>query len=130
MSDDIIESAPEAAAPPKKKGKKLIMLVALLAVVGGGTAAGLYATGMIGGEEAHAAVDDRPKLVPKSEQKRVAAGEGGVINVNELKRGSIVDESGGNAITVGSLGELGTISTGAPVSVRSDSAVAVGRPRS
>ena len=45
----------------------------------------------------------------------IAAGEGGIINVNELTRGSIVDESGGNAITVGKLGELGSISTGAPI---------------
>lgn len=76
MSDDIIEGPTEGAPPPKKRGKKLIILIALLTVVGGGAAAGLYATGMIGGE-AHAAVDDRPKLVPKSEQKRIAAGEGG-----------------------------------------------------
>ena len=82
MSDDIVEIASGgASAQPKKKGKKkLIILLAALVVIGGGVGGGLFATGMIGGGggEAHAAAeDDKPKLVPKSEQKRVAAGEGG-----------------------------------------------------
>jgi flagellar FliL protein len=73
-------------APPKKKGglkKILIGAVALLVLVGGGVGAGVYASsaGLIGGgahhgEEEKAPEDpDKPKLVPKSEQKR--AGEGG-----------------------------------------------------
>lgn len=77
MSDDIVEIANDAK--PKKKGKKkLILLLAALVVVGGGVGGGLFATGVIGGHgEEHAKADDNPKLVPKSEQKRVAAGEGG-----------------------------------------------------
>lgn len=80
MSDEIVEIEPEGGNAPikKKKGKKkLLVLLALLIVIGGGVGGGLFATGMIGGGEAHAAADDKPKLVPKSEQKRVAAGEGG-----------------------------------------------------
>lgn len=80
MSDpDIVEIEPEDAGEPakKKKGKKkLVWLIAALLVIGGGVSGGLFATGVIGGGEAHAADDGRPKLVPKSEQKRVAAGEG------------------------------------------------------
>lgn len=75
MSDDIVEVA--ADAPPRKKGKKLFVLLAALIVIGGGVGGGLFATGMIGGEGAHAALDDKPQLVPKAEQKRVGAGEGG-----------------------------------------------------
>ncbi len=58
-----------------KLGKMLVLGVGVLALLGGGVGAGLYAarSGIVGG---HAAVDDgKPKLVPKSEQKRV--GEGG-----------------------------------------------------
>ncbi|MDP1028212.1 flagellar basal body-associated FliL family protein [Sphingomonas sp. KR1UV-12] len=69
--------------PPKKKGgmkKILIGVVALVVLVGGGVGAGVYAaqSGMIGGG-GHAAAEkedpNKPKLVPKSEQKH--AGEGG-----------------------------------------------------
>ncbi|MHA6721748.1 flagellar basal body-associated FliL family protein [Sphingomonas sp. RS2018] len=70
------------AKPAKKKGKmmKLLVLgVGLLVLVGGGVGAGLYAasSGMIGGKHDTAAEEDadKPKLVPKSEEKR--AGEGG-----------------------------------------------------
>jgi len=68
-----------AEAAPKKKGKigkLLVMGLGLLVLVGGGVGAGLYAasSGLIGGG-AHKVEDDKPKLVPKSEQKR--AGEGG-----------------------------------------------------
>lgn len=74
-----------AAAPePKKKGKLMKILVPVLGAVillGGGVGAGLYAagSGLVGGGggDAHAPAEDehKPKLVPKSEQKR--AGEGG-----------------------------------------------------
>ncbi|EZP50952.1 MULTISPECIES: flagellar basal body-associated FliL family protein [Sphingomonas] len=70
------------AEAPKKKGGKMkivIMAVALIALVGGGVGAGVYAasSGLIGGHAA-APEDHGPKLVPKSEQKRPAAGgEGG-----------------------------------------------------
>jgi flagellar FliL protein len=68
---------------PKKKGgmkKILIMVVALIVLVGGGVGAGVYAasSGLIGGGHAAAAEEHGPKLIPKSEQKRPAAGgEGG-----------------------------------------------------
>ena len=74
----------EEAVPAKKGGKKklLIGVIALLALVGGGVGAGVYAaqSGMIGGARAEKAEDpDKPKLVPKSEQKHAAEGgeEGG-----------------------------------------------------
>ncbi len=76
----------EEAAPKKKGGLKKIIIgaVALLALVGGGVGAGVYAasSGLIGGGGAHAKEEEKepedpnkPKLVPKAEQKR--AGEGG-----------------------------------------------------
>lgn len=81
------EAATEDGGAPKKKGgtmKIVILLVVVLVLVGGGVAGGLYAmqSGMFGGHGgAHAAepVYDKPKLVPKSEEKRVSAagGEGG-----------------------------------------------------
>jgi flagellar FliL protein len=66
--------------PKKKKGgmgKIIILTVGLLVLVGGGVGAGLYASsaGLLGGKHAEAA-ETGPKLVPKSEQKRAAAGEG------------------------------------------------------
>ena len=75
----------EDAAPKKKGGKKkmLIGAVALLALVGGGVGAGVYAaqSGMVGGGHASGEAEDpdKPKLVPKSEQKHAAQGseEGG-----------------------------------------------------
>lgn len=78
MSNDIVEVAPgKAGAAPKKKGKKkLLILVGGLVVVGGGIGGGMFATGMIGGGTAHAAEDEKPKLVPKAKQKRVGAGDG------------------------------------------------------
>lgn len=70
-----------ATPEPKKKGKLKKILVPVLGgviLLGGGVGAGLYAagSGMAGGG-GHAAAEDehKPKLVPKSEQKR--AGEGG-----------------------------------------------------
>ncbi|WP_326525398.1 flagellar basal body-associated FliL family protein [Sphingomonas sp.] len=84
MSDKT--DAPDGA-PKKKKGKlgKLLVIgVGLIALVGGGVGAGLYAasSGMIGGghaAEAEGEKIDAPRLIPKSEQKRVSAagGEGG-----------------------------------------------------
>ena len=79
MSDKDI---PEEAAPKKKKGgfKKILMIViGLLVVIGGGVGGALYAmnAGLIGGGHGKAAVPEGPRLVPKSEQKRVGSGEGG-----------------------------------------------------
>lgn len=80
MSDKEKDKAAEGA--PKKKGKLgkiLVMAVGGLVLIGGGVGAGLYAAGnglIGGGKEGHAKEDpNKPKLVPKSEQKR--AGEGG-----------------------------------------------------
>lgn len=79
------DEAVEGEAPKKKKGgmmKIVLLVVGVLVLVGGGVAGGLYAmqSGLIGGG-AHAAEPtyDKPKLVPKSEEKRVSAagGEGG-----------------------------------------------------
>lgn len=79
MSDK--QTPAEAAPVKKKKGKLKMVIVGLLAtsvLVGGGVGAGLYAanSGLIGGSHKAEAEDpNKPKLVPKSEQKR--AGEGG-----------------------------------------------------
>ena len=82
MSDEDVQ------APKKKKkgkGKLLIMTLGLL-VLGGAGGGGYFAwsSGMLGGGGAHAAEANGPRLVPKSEQKRVSAsaesgghGEGG-----------------------------------------------------
>jgi len=78
----------ENAAPdaPKKKGgmMKLIMFGGIfLVLIGGGVGAGLYAaqSGLIGGHGGAAAGPEieRPRLIPKSEEKRASAegGEGG-----------------------------------------------------
>ncbi len=71
-------------APAKKKGgmvKILMMLVALLVVAGGSAGGVLYAmqAGLIGGGAAPHKEEvkiDKPRLIPKSEQKRVGLGEG------------------------------------------------------
>ena len=70
----------EDAAPKKKGklGKMLVMGLGVIVLLGGGVGAGLYAAsaGLVGGG-GHAEVDDgKPKLVPKSEQKRGGAAEG------------------------------------------------------
>ena len=68
----------DETAKPKKKGlmKPLMLGVGGLVLVGGGVGAGLYAGGVVGGgAAAHAEEADKPRLVPKSEEKR--AGEGG-----------------------------------------------------
>lgn len=76
------DSEKAAEATPKKKGKlgKIIVMATGAAVLlGGGVGAGLYASGsgMIGGGAGHAEDEGKPRLVPKSEQKRGGAdGEG------------------------------------------------------
>jgi flagellar FliL protein len=70
----------KAEKAPKKKGgmvKWIVIGVGLVTLVGGGVGAGLYASssGMVGGGHAEAAPTG-PRLVPKNEQKRAAAGEG------------------------------------------------------
>lgn len=72
------EAEPGAAPKKKKKGKKMLFLLVGLVLIGGGTAGGLYAAG-IGpfkhpGETMAAFVG--PRLVPKSEQKRIGLGTG------------------------------------------------------
>ncbi|ONF96793.1 flagellar basal body-associated FliL family protein [Sphingomonas jeddahensis] len=76
MSD---KEKPEAA--PKKKGKLgkiIVMAVGAVVLIGGGVGAGLYAagSGVVGGGT-HAPDPNKPKLVPKSEQKHAEAGEDG-----------------------------------------------------
>ena len=73
------ELVEDTAAPKKKKkGKKMLFLLVGLVLVGGGTAGGLYAAGV--GPFAHPgeaiAAMTGPRLVPKSEQKRVGLGSG------------------------------------------------------
>jgi flagellar FliL protein len=76
-----VSETEKTEAPPKKKrkiGKILVLVAGTLVLVGGGVGAGLYAagSGLVGGGAHAAAADEKkPKLVPKSEQKR--AGEGG-----------------------------------------------------
>jgi flagellar FliL protein len=79
MSDKEPEKADAAPSKKGKLGKIIVMAVGALLLVGGGVGAGLYAagSGMIGGGSAHAEESDKPKLVPKSEQKLAEAGEGG-----------------------------------------------------
>jgi len=76
MSD--VEAESGATPKKKKKGKKMLFLLVGLVLIGGGTAGGLYAAG-IGpfkhpGEAMAAFVG--PRLVPKSEQKRIGLGTG------------------------------------------------------
>ena len=68
----------QAEGAPKKKGKLgkiIVMAVGGLVLVGGGVGAGLYAagSGLVGA--AHAEDPNKPKLVPKGEEKRAAGGE-------------------------------------------------------
>src|SRR3569623_2145570 len=74
-----MSDAEETAAPKKKKkGKKMLFALVGLVLVGGGTAGGLYAAGVGPFKhpgEAIAAMTG-PRLVPKSEQKRIGQGTG------------------------------------------------------
>ncbi|OSZ70386.1 flagellar basal body protein FliL [Sphingomonas sp. IBVSS2] len=69
----------ESADAPKKKKKNLLLLVGLpVLLLGGGGGAAFY--GMQAGwfsATAHAEQNDEPRLVPKSEEKRASAKEGG-----------------------------------------------------
>lgn len=82
----------DTAAPKKKKGKgkKMLFLLAGLVLVGGGTAGGLYAAGV--GPFAHPgetlAAMTGPRLVPKSEQKRIGLGTGEGGGAGASKPGS------------------------------------------
>lgn len=70
-------------APPGQKGRPgriIVMAAGAIVLVGGGFGAGLYAAGsaMVGsGASAHAREGNKPRLVPKSEQKHPADAEGG-----------------------------------------------------
>jgi flagellar FliL protein len=72
--------ADKSAETPKKKGKlgKLIgIAVVLIVLVGAGAGAGMFFAQKMGGATAEAEVpDNRPRLVPKSEEVRVSAAEG------------------------------------------------------
>ena len=75
----------------KKKGgfKKFIMLTLVVLIVGGAGGGGFYAwsSGMFGGASAGAAASG-PRLVPKSEQKRVGApGEAGAAGTTKTPTG-------------------------------------------
>ncbi|RDE05901.1 flagellar basal body protein FliL [Sphingomonas aracearum] len=65
---------------PKKKGgamKFVLIGVGALVLVAGSAAGAVFAMGGLGGGHHAEAEEYGPKLVPKSEQKRAAAGEGG-----------------------------------------------------
>ena len=86
-------SDPEESAAPKKKkgkGKKMLFLLVGLVLVGGGTAGGLYAAGV--GPFKHPgetlAAITGPRLVPKSEQKRIGLGTGEGGGAGASKPGS------------------------------------------
>jgi flagellar FliL protein len=107
-----MSDTPEAAAAaPKKKGKMKMIIIGVVGVVvllGGGVGAGLYAagSGMVGGHakaESAAPVDpNKPRLVPKSEQKH--AGDGA--------EGAEGGHGGGEAAASGGEGEGGGESGG------------------
>ena len=74
----------EKTDAPKKKGKGKLIVVAAgaLVLVGGGVAGGMYAgKARAGGAAEHAG----PHLVPKSEQKNPAEGEGGHSGEGDAK---------------------------------------------
>lgn len=101
MSDTKTEDA-----APRKKGKlpKLLVMGAGVAVLlGGGVGAGLYAAsaGLVGGGHGASADDGKPKLVPKSEQKRGGGGEGEGHGGGEASSSS----HGGKAVPAGGGGD-------------------------
>ncbi|MEH3122876.1 MAG: flagellar basal body-associated FliL family protein [Sphingomonas phyllosphaerae] len=107
-----MSDAPAAEAAPKKKGKmKMIVIgaVGVIVLLGGGVGAGLYAagSGMVGGggaEKAAAHEDpNKPKLVPKSEQKHAGEGaEGGEGGEGGHGGGEAKAEGGGEGEAGGS----------------------------
>jgi flagellar FliL protein len=88
MSDLVEDTA--GPAKKKKKGKKMLFLLVGLVLLGGGTAGGLYAAGV--GPFAHPgetiAAMTGPRLVPKSEQKRIGLGTGEGGGAGASKPGS------------------------------------------
>ena len=78
-----MSDTPAEDAKPKKKGKLgklLVMAGGVVLLLGGGAGAGLYAAsaGLVGGKAEHADAEaDKPKLVPKSEQKHAGEGKDG-----------------------------------------------------
>jgi flagellar FliL protein len=111
-----MSDAPAADAAPKKKGKmKMIVIgaVGVIVLLGGGVGAGLYAagSGLVGGGGAKPVVHEdpnKPKLVPKSEQKHPGAGgEGG-------EGGEGGGHGGGEAAAEGGEGGAAAESHGAP----------------
>ncbi len=93
MSDIVDDpSAPNSKKKKKGKGKLILFILIGLLLVGGGTAGGLYAAGV--GPFAHhgetAPVFEGPRLVPKSEQKRISleSGEGGGGGAKGSKTGA------------------------------------------
>ncbi len=104
----------EDPATPKKKGKMgkiIVMAVGLVVLIGGGVGGGIYAasSGMIGGGKHETAEDEnKPKLVPKSEQKRPgdeAEGEGGGHGGGEAEGESAAVENHGKPTPEGEGGE-------------------------
>ena len=91
MSDKATDKADEAPKKKGKLGKIIVMAVGGVVLIGGGVGAGLYAagSGMIGSGSAHAEDPNKPKLVPKSEQKHADAegGEGGGHGGGEAEGG-------------------------------------------
>jgi flagellar FliL protein len=108
-----MSDAPAPEAAPKKKGKMKKILVAVIGVgvlVGGGVGAGLYAagSGLVGGAKHGPAEDpNKPKLVPKSEQKHEAAegGEGEHGGGGEGEEGAAAESHEGAPTPAGSGGE-------------------------
>lgn len=87
---DLLDEESTVPTKKKKKGKKMLFLLVGLVLVGGGTAGGLYAAGV--GPFAHPgeaiAAMTGPRLVPKSEQKRIGLGTGEGGGAGASKPGS------------------------------------------
>lgn len=99
----------EDAAPKKKGGlKKILFLgVGVAALLGGGVGAGLYAasTGLVGGGHGAPVDDGKPKLVPKAEQKRGGASEGGEGEGHGDGEASSASSHAGKPVPAGGHGE-------------------------
>ena len=89
MSDLVEDAAP--AKKKKGKGKLILFTLIGLVLVGAGTAGGLYAAGV--GPFAHPgetlAAITGPRLVPKSEQKRIGLGTGEGGGAGASKPGTV-----------------------------------------